>query len=210
MLIGGVAALSLVATTHTPEFATINTYFHCVGDDTNKLQNLDYPAPFDEVAPTRSVQDGAGCGLVDPGFLINTQSSGGPADASFSGAVQGNLRDLTVELHYLGNSPEPAVLGTVTVDVWLVIDGITILDPAADTLELTPVASSTGASHKVEFSVTDLPFDTEDGVGDDWHSVQLTVRGGYADSLYGWVWDTTEVPSGITFNPETLADVTTS
>jgi hypothetical protein len=35
--------------------------------------------------------------------------------------------------------------------------------------------------------------------------VTVVLDSAVAEQASGWVWDTTEVPSGITFNPPTLA-----
>lgn len=99
------------------------------------------------------------------------------------------------------------------------------------TVIVTPVRSSSGASERFEFSITNIGFAKdvtdaqgnvievnrggaalEDGHGTEEHTFLLYI-GSHGDGtcpdvktkLGAWVWDTTEVPSGITFNPGTLA-----
>jgi len=100
------------------------------------------------------------------------------------------------------------------------------------TVTVTPVKSSTGVSEVYEFSITNLGFATdvldeqgnvvdvehggaalENGDGEMEHVITLFI--GHHGTGFGqdpaghkvgaWAWDTTEVPSGITFNPGTLA-----
>lgn len=108
--------------------------------------------------------------------------------------------------------------------VRLLIDGEELLTNAGRNAVVTPVLSSTGASEYLEFSITNLGFANdvldangnvvdvntgglakEDGDGTAERSVMLVLDSAVAEQASGWVWDTTEVPSGITFNPPTLA-----
>lgn len=85
----------------------------------------------------------------------------------------------------------------------LVIDGALFVDNVA--VNVTPVVSSTGLSELYELSITGIGLATEDGDGTTVHeiTVYLDTDPSQANSI--WVWDTTEVPSGIVFNPATLA-----
>lgn len=74
-------------------------------------------------------------------------------------------------------------------------------------MTVTPVASETGASNIVEFTITGLSFMEEAGPGSFDREVLLTVNS-LSEHASAWVMDTTEVPSGITFNPETPAAAT--
>ena len=100
------------------------------------------------------------------------------------------------------------------------------------TVTLTPVKSATGATELYEFSITNLGFArdvlddqgnvvdvehggaaVENGNGDMEHVITLFIGhhgSGFGPDVAGyrvgaWAFDTTEVPSGITFNPATLA-----
>jgi hypothetical protein len=101
------------------------------------------------------------------------------------------------------------------------------------TFTLTPESENGGVTALFEFSITNLGFATpvydssgalvdvqrggvalEDGNGTQEHTLRLFVG---IDSFFGeqqpiandmFVWDTSEVPSGITFNPPELAAAT--
>ncbi len=200
-----------------PTFKAERTYVHCVG--ANKLQNNDFPAPFDTTAPAGSFQGGAGCGFADPGALINTGPGGGQADLATRGTSVGNLKNMTVELYMLGNYNYGPVFGNVDLDVWLTIDGETYLDPATAWVIPPLVETNGGATQKVEFTITNLGkvttfpdgnvategLATEDGDGVQEREILLTVGMHYGDAAAVWAFDATEVPTGITFNDPTPA-----
>jgi hypothetical protein len=71
---------------------------------------------------------------------------------------------------------------------------------------LTPVVSSTQASSLYEFTITGLPYVTEEGDGVKKRTIVLNVAAA-SEPLMAWVFDTTEVPSGLTFNPAAPAAV---
>ena len=207
-----------------PSFRSERVYFHCAGPI--KVQNValitDGTPSWNTTEPDQSVQEGAGCGAVDPGAA---RGSGQETiyDAPFSGTFTGNLRDFTVELHNLALSRvRPGELFTVRVR--LSIDGTPVFaETAGQFVNVTPVASSTGASEKFLFSITELGctrdivdangnvvgvktggFATENGDGTTEHEILLTIDSFAVNQASAWVWDTTEVPSGITFNPSKL------
>ena len=229
--VGVLAAVAGPATaTHGgfhPTFREERVFYHCGGG--TKLKNVDYAqgglSPWDTTPPAQSVEDGGGCGQLDPSALRNTQPSGGTTDAAYGGTFTGNLQSMTVEMHLLAHSPGNAPTDTMTVTPWLVIDGETFV---ADTtmLESVPMVSgNSGATRKIEFTITNLGKVTEikDAEGnvtgltlmglakesaDSEHEIQLNVRArgvGAENAL--WVWDTTEVPAGITFNDTTPSQV---
>jgi hypothetical protein len=83
---------------------------------------------------------------------------------------------------------------------------------------VTPVRSSTGASERIRFTIVGLNLMNE--ANDTEHDVLLTLNGGafvasgvvfpVHDSQNLWVYDTTEVPSGLTFNPAAAEAATIS
>jgi hypothetical protein len=130
---------------------------------------------------------------------------------------------MTVSVHNLVLS-RARTTGTFTVRVRLLIDGEELLTNAGRNVTVTPVLSSTGASELFEFSITNLGFANEvldssgnvvdvktgghakeNGDGITERTVMLVIDSAVAEQASAWVWDTTEVPSGITFNPSTLA-----
>jgi hypothetical protein len=204
-----------------PTLRTERTYFTCVG--ATKVQNvsmLQGQVPgWDTSAPTQSVQQGAGCGTADTA-LTNTSTVENGQDGAWKGTFTGNLKDLTIEAHMIdvGASRTDDVFPVL---IWLIIDGNTWIERTTQ-LDVPLVRSSTGASGMLKFSITGLGkitnvldsngnvidvktqgLVTEDGDGTAVHEITLGLRA-FADYPTAWVWDTTEVPSGITFNPATL------
>jgi hypothetical protein len=104
---------------------------------------------------------------------------------------------LTVQLHEMAHSdllPDGTQL-----DLTLAIDGVTLLELATRTAVLS---ENSGVTNRVEFSIVGLRplFSEEAGNGTTERTVTLTV-GAPRESPSFWVWGTTEVPAGITFNP---------
>ena len=188
-----------------PTFRKESVYFHCAGP--TKVSNVNNaaadgaPATWNTTPPSQSATAGAGCGAIDVGAVRAT----GQVDAIFKGTFTGNLRDLTVNLHSLLLS-RARTSANMTVKVqWLEIDGAAVIENTP--LEVTPVVSSTGASELVSFSITGLGAAnaTEDGDGTTVREIMLMIDTDPNQANTIWVWDATEVPSGIEFNPDTLA-----
>lgn len=220
-----IAALAAPASaTHGGIHPTVReerTYFHCTGP--TKVENLNLilggPTTWNAEPPAGSYQEGEGCGSLDPGAL----RGGNPGtiyDAVFAGTFTGNIRDLTIELHNLALSR--ARTGTTfEVRVRMLIDGLQIFPETAGVqVEVTPELSSTGASEKFLISVPNLGcsreildeqgnvvdvvtdgFVSENGDGTSEHTIQLAIDSIFVNRAGAWVWDATEIPSGITFNP---------
>jgi hypothetical protein len=215
-----------------PTFRTEDVYFHCAGP--TKLTQANYFAaigaytvPWSTTAPSESVADGAGCGGADWGGTSNPVY-----DPWFRGAFTGNLSSVTVRIHQLitGNARQA---GTETLRVTGDIDGVSIFPTGGRTVTVTPVRVNEDVTDLYEFTITNLGFyeegtdeagnaytrsggmATEVGDGTNEHTLTLgigldgtgfTVPTGYKATM--WVWDTTEVPSGLTFNPPTPAAAT--
>lgn len=195
-----------------PTFTQQDVWFNCDGQDA-KVVNASAKIPgWDTTKPTASVQSGAGCGQLDPAFLINTVENTSQADASWTGTFTGNLNQLTVELHsiYAGTARTGAQKFGFTPKLY--IDGELIsFDKAI--LEATPVPSATKASEMIRFSLTNLNVVDDlnaDGIADPGpgtteHTITLQAANQYINTngLGAWVWDTSEVPAGISFNSAT-------
>ena len=197
-----------------PTLRSEQVYFHCSGD--TKLANATYAdssvvPTWDTTAPTGSVTGGAGCGWADVSPLRNTQSEG-LADGVWKGYFTGNLDSLTVQVHAIGVGPGRAG-SNQTVRATLFIDGESVFGTDASgnagrrDVVMKPVVSSTQASALYEFTITGLGLLTEDGEGTLEREIALTLATA-SEPAQGWVYDTTEVPSGIVFNPATPAAVT--
>lgn len=172
------------------------TYFHCAGDV--KVQNVSAAQgtlpSWDTNAPTQSVQDGAGCGYYENIFSGGT----GVFTSVWEGTFTGNLNAMTVELHRL--LPMSGVSTTLVIGI-VEIDGVEVFN---GDIRLQPVESASGASNVSKFSLRNLKFMTEDGEGTTERSVRISIDS-YNEQQSAWVWDTREVPSGITFNPTSFA-----
>lgn len=178
------------------EKRTERVYFHCTG--TNKVQNVEAAEPsWNTTAPTASVQSGAGCG-----HYSNLLTLGGtPLDeAAWAGTFTGNLDTMTVELYNIHASSDRAA-ATMKLSVLVEIDGHpAFTHPVATPITAPRTATSTGAADKIVFSLRGIGLAREEGVGTAPHQVRLTI-GEYNETQSAWVWDTTEVPAGVTFNP---------
>lgn len=203
-----------------PQFRNERTYFHC-GAPT-KLGNanlmVDGSVPgWNTTPPAGSVQAGNGCGTADFNAVLIVVADANPTDGVWEGAFTGNLKDLTVQVDCicLGTSRAD---NSASIGVRLQIDGEPITGDGTARHNLTVTQQNSGATQRYEFSVTNIGI-TEpnididgDGIGDnpfgvEVHEIQLILEG-YSPQTNAWgmwVYDTTEVPSGITFNPTTLA-----
>lgn len=186
---------------------TERVYFTCAG--ATKVQNLsatlgELPG-WDTQAPQASVTDGAGCGFYDNAVWISSEAPDETWRATWVGTFTGNLDALTIEAHniYVG---EARVDGPFEGGVRLVVDGEQVVQSA---FQAVPERSDTGLSEALHISLTDLGFVDEDGEGDTVRTLRVEL-GSSGETQSAWVWDTTEVPAGITFNPDELADTVIS
>lgn len=203
-LVLGLVQPATAAVNPEATFRTERVYFHCIGPaKVHTAYNLQgqYPT-WDTNAPAGSVSDGEGCGRPEYG-LTNANDRRNPHDTVFGGTFIGNLNAFTVELHDLasiyGNN-----FGEIPMIVTLYVDGAQVLDSGI--INVPATASESGASHMVKFSIDNLRLADEVGDGTTERTYELVVRSSL-DSAHAWVWDTTEVPAGITFNPEKLEPV---
>ncbi len=192
---------------------TERVYFHCEG--ALKLHNVaqDGSIPWDTTAPTASATAGAGCGSLDNGLQGNNQVS--IQDSHYQGSFAGNIRNITVLAHNIYVGPGRATT-SYGVNVRLSIDGVSLLGVNGKDATVTPLRSSTGLSELVKLTITGI--DLMDEPSDTKHDVLLTLSGGAVavpnganplrDSQNLWVYDTTEFPSGLIFNPPTMEAVT--
>jgi len=203
-----------------PTFRPEQVYFHCAGPA--KVENANFQAtgalsPWNTTPPAGSYQAGNGCGWLDPGH-----TEGGINDANYAGTFTGNLKSITIEAHNLLLSQVDAN-NIRRITIGLTIDGEPLLYNFVD---MTPEISSTGLTEKFLISIPNLGctkdvldangnvvnvltdgLATEDGDGSAVHQITLTLDSTYSDRGGAWVQDATEIPSGITFNPSSLAQV---
>ncbi|MDQ3991616.1 MAG: hypothetical protein M3245_04820 [Actinomycetota bacterium] len=196
----------------TPNDRLERVYFHCF-DDVPLHLTTSGPIPWNTTAPTASVTQGAGCASFDNGLQGNNQVS--VQDTHFAGAFAGNLDKITVEVHnvHLGPARQSR---TFTTNVRLLLDGESIFGPNGKDVTVPGITSSTGASDVIRFTIVGL--NRMDEANDIEHDLLLTLSGGAVavpnganplrDTQSLWVYDTTEVPSGLTFNPATVEAAT--
>jgi hypothetical protein len=185
-----------------PTVRTERTYFHCVGPA--KVQNVAFAQGsvpgWNTTAPTQSVQAGAGCGYYENAGGAWLGPNRTTLDSEWEGTFTGNVDSITVELHNIHVSAARAT-GPFLARLNLLIDGVEVFNgPATGDLRMTPVPSATKLSEKMTFTLTRVGLLTEDGDGTRVRTFRLVMRS-LSEEQSAWVWDTTEVPAGLTFNP---------
>jgi hypothetical protein len=147
-------------------------------------------------------------------------------DFTWEGTFTGNLNALTVHPHAIWAGGARAA-GKAGFSIKLTIDGedipLKVDSQGTQSVDVTPVASSTGASSDMAFSITNLGFveplvdldgngESDNPTGVEEHTIRIALNGYQIiqNPAVVWVWDTTEVPSGIDFNPAILAASRTS
>jgi hypothetical protein len=190
--------------------------------------------PWDTSPPPGSVSDGNGCGGLDTGG--GTNELGDPVfQGTFTGNVRDmtvRIYDLVTANARQGTTQRLKVYAEID-GTPLFPTGTTEGAYEGRTLTVTPERRNSGATDYYEFTITNIGFANEirddagnvidvetggaaleDGDGTEEHTVRLLL--GLANGIAGehphgsnlWVWDTTEVPSGITFNPPTPSTAT--
>jgi hypothetical protein len=194
------------------ELRTEEAFFLCEGE--TPVQDVDdlegRPATWGPDAPTQSVAEGAGCGSADSPFMQQTE--GNLYDASWQGTYIGAIDSLTLHLHniYVG----PARLGDdFQLKVRLFVNGRALGGEDGLDVAVTPVRSETGASELIEVTVEGIGLTSETDETRR-QRIGIVVHGGtprvtgptVTDTTSAWVWGTTEVPAGLTFNPTEPAE----
>lgn len=169
----------------------------------------DYPTWSGE-APTESVEDGAGGASIQQragnplGNEFNREAAG-----HFEGAFEGCIDAIAWDQYLL--SPVPPAGGGVTTIIRLVIDGQTVYVPATNMAPdiNAPPEGDTGLLYRMQFVFTGLyqlmkssPADFQPLEGE--HTIEATMFSQFVNDAQGmYVYDTTEVPSRLTFNKST-------
>ena len=204
------------AATHTPagevfapEYAETAVYLHCNG---TKIGNVDAAAnanrvTWDAKKPTASVTTGAGCGTLEPAVSGATNHNAF-YDFPVRGTFTGNIKNITVRFWTIDTTPR--ALGKLFLRTLLVIDGTDIVPRATTghTVEVAPVPSSTGIARLVEFTFTNIGLDSAEAHTAE-HEIELTLESWYAVDTTAnmWVYDASEVDSGLIINDATPAGV---
>lgn len=187
-----------------------------VRDPGSKAGNLaaaglaDYPFLADE-APSQSVSDGAGGGYL--GSVVMPLAAGmdeslewnEAGTATITGVTAGCLDRLAVAL-YLFPTTQSSLGNSETTAVRLLVGGHEIV---ATSFHDIPVVPNPGgeATYELKFALTDLLADIERAGLDpaEPHDLVLQVQPRLVVEVPTvYVWDTTEVPSNVRFNPADL------
>lgn len=192
-----------------PTFRGERVYFHCA--DQVKVQNAAYAQKkvpsWNTTAPAQSFTAGAGCGYYENavgGWLGANETT---LDSAWEGTFSGNVDSITVELHNLGVTASRATRSH-EMRFSLFIDGKQV-NTDRDGVTVTPVTSSTRASERVSFTIAGIGLNAEGGDGTLSRRFRLVARS-LSEQQSAWVWDATEVPAGLTFNPATPEPVVVS
>jgi hypothetical protein len=175
------------------------------------LDQDDFPS-FDNVKPDESVTTGAGGGYLGSSA---THQNGEPFDpkltATFDGTFTGDMDNLAVTM-YMFNPPEDAqALPTFAVNSRLIVDGEEIAVAGGAEVKRSPGGD---AVFRIDFAFVNI-YSTLEAFGlnghDREHQIRFQVQGtGLGTEAALFVYDTSEVPSGMIFNlePEHLGSYT--
>lgn len=189
-----------------PEFVVERNYFECDGPtkvgNANLVLTQALPG-WSTTAPTGSVQGGEGCGSAELAALAGT-SQRTIYDASWEGTFTGNIADILMDLHFI--QPATAAYGDIALDLRVTIDGRSY-DLGTQFIDGAPTTqSASGASYSMQFGINDIDIiDDPKGPGTVTHTYTITAEGHFIDTGFAvpFVWGTTEVPAGLTFNGDT-------
>src|SRR4051812_2080703 len=91
LMAGTLAVAASLAITASAQAAPKTFWFNCTG--AAPLQTIDVSGySWSDTAPTKGVQDGAGCAFLDPGALAGTNQPNPFYDAGFGGDFSGEIR----------------------------------------------------------------------------------------------------------------------
>lgn len=193
-----------------------DVWFHAAGLPADNLDNAQGTfAVWDTTPPAASATGGAGNGVL-ASSVLHQQATAFDERESFvaAGSFDGAIEDLVVELYLFTpgtnvDDPEnPVVRGDYSVDAQLRIDGVAIQTLADHVVTLEPAGD---AVQRITFAFQHLS-ETIELIGelDATHDVEVRVHGtAIISDAAIMVYDTTEVPAGMVFNPpaEVLAEL---
>ncbi len=197
-----------------PAFCTQQVWF---SDSGTKAGNLaatgatKFPS-WDTTAPTTSVTGGAGGGYFSQGAprQVASDPTTDPAiGATFAGTFTGDIDNMVVEMYLFAPLTAAAnTPGAYVGSVDMTIDGQKVLPAQSVDFQLVPGGQ---AVMKTKFAITDVQAAMEAaGVStgpDAVHNMRLFFGAfGLVSATSVIVYDTTEVPGGITFNAPTLPE----
>lgn len=200
-------------TTDDLEACELETFFHRAETPAGNVEALatgSFPT-FDTNPPAGSVAGGNGGGYLGSS-PVDFAAPRDPAGAlTFVGTFEGVIDTLDITLHGFyngyGSTGGPTNRHPHTLNVYLTVDGIQLLGATQVSAGTSP-AESANAAEQFDFAITDIAR-LMDGFGltlGGEHTVELTVAPKYFNTnpVVLYVYDTTEVPGGIVFNPATI------
>ncbi|MFP5308208.1 MAG: hypothetical protein ACLGIR_01345 [Actinomycetes bacterium] len=218
-------ALSTVAANHVPEGCYVAVAGATEADDviacqqqvwlhqsTTKVSNLasqgvQPDVSWNTTAPTASVSSGAGGGAAAAG-ASRTAEEREAAALVVEGKFTGVLDRMDVDLHLL--TPLRTVYAPDDITIGITVNGVEIASPTTQRIvNVRPAPNaSTGAAFQQDFVITGLAealdvFGVENLPTTE-HTIKVEFRPWFVNSgNWVYVFDTTEVPSNITFNAVT-------
>lgn len=181
--------------TYVPVFNTEATYVHCGADKATVNEHATYS--WNTTAPTTSFTAGGGCGTLDSNLLDGD-------GVTFTGKHTGNLDRLTVRAWVIDCCLTHAgVFAEIYANVSVSIDGNDVV--GTQEAQIVPIPSETNVSRLLEFSVTGINLKSEADYKEHEVVVNLETSSIADGDKVAWVLDASEVKSGVTFSPTTLA-----
>lgn len=176
----------------TAEVCQSQAWFNCVATNPS-AGTLEGFGSWDESPPEGPLAGQAGCARPD-GSVPPKGGEVTPAAFMALGSADGRVDSLTVRLFALIASGSGSDLGSVSADVFVMVDG-----------RGTPIRDVTLESQRRPDGITEVTFSVEDlgFLGDlenRRHQVGLSVHP-TSPVPVSWVWDAEPVPASITFNP---------
>lgn len=193
------------------EACELETWFHRADTPAGNVEALGaeaYPT-FDTNPPAGSVTEGNGGGYLGSS-IVNIAEPGSPASGvRFVGEFDGVIDRMDVTLHLFyngfGGTAGPSERRPHSIDLYLSIDGFQVLTASKDAVTTSDFDDPTAGPHQLDFTIIDLAglIDAYGLDVDATHSVELTIVPKYINTnpVAMYVYDTTEVPGGIFFNP---------
>lgn len=153
------------------------------------------------------------------GESLGGEALDSPYESVFCGTFTGDIRDLTVTLHDLmAGQARPEEVDSVPLIVGLTLDGKSVLpaaSPEKPSLWVTSVSDGSDLVETLEFSIAGLGSMTDSMTephargGAGRRTLRLTVSVPIVDPSWFpsamFAWNAVEAPSGVLFNPDSLA-----
>ena len=180
-----------------PTFNTENVFVHCSGAKAAVAEQVTYE--WNTTAPSTSATASGGCGSLDSDKLDGD-------GVIWTGKHTGNLHELTVKAWVIDVGPVRAgAFEEVYVNVNVTIDEADVVSGVE--AHLAPIPSSDGVARLLEFSVQKIGLVKETDLKE--HDITISLESAtYLDGdTVAWVLDASEVQSGVTFSPASLAAV---